>query len=288
MLKTEILCKKSEMEHTEYYWKSADGITFYSQTWLPAVKPKAIINLIHGLGDHSTRYDAWARQFAENGYIFRSFDLRGHGRSDGKRGYSSNYQKLIADITMFIHLGKEEFPDLPVFLYGHSLGGNLVINYAIQNILDVNGLIITSPWFEPVNKSSKIKSMLASFLCNYIPGLSVNNGLKAEDISRDLRVVHDYKNDPLVHERISLRLAIEVIEAGAKACVSIYKINAPMLIMHGNADRITSCKASRNFVRNCSEKTTYVEWEGGYHELHSDLDRDKVFRSIVDWLKTYI
>jgi alpha-beta hydrolase superfamily lysophospholipase len=288
MLKTELLRKKSEMEHAEYYWKSTDGITLYAQTWLPDSKPKAVINLIHGLGEHSTRYTAWARQFTAKGYIFRSFDLRGHGRSEGKRGYSPTYQKLISDIAAFLEQGKDEFPGLPLFIYGHSLGGNLALNYAIQNVLDVKGLIITSPWFELVNKPSKVKSMIASLMCNFMPGLIVDNGLKAEDISRDLRVVHEYKNDPLVHEKISLRLAVEIIEAGAKAAVSIYKINVPLLLMHGNDDRITSCKASRNFVRNCSERTSFIEWEGGYHELHFDLDHEKVFGSILDWLNAHI
>jgi acylglycerol lipase len=288
MLKTELLRKRNEMEHAEHYWKSTDGITLYSQTWLPANQPRAIINLIHGMGEHSARYHAWARQFADKSFIVRSMDLRGHGRSEGKRGYIASYQRLIDDISAFLELGKEEFPNLPLFIYGHSLGGNLVLNYAMQQILNVNGIIITSPWFELVNKPSKFRTMIASFLCNFLPGILVSNGIKEEDLSRDLREVYEYRNDPLVHNKISLRFAVEVIEAGIKASVSIYKINVPMLVMHGDSDRITSCKASRNFVRNSSDKTTFIEWENGYHELHFDLDHEKVFKSILDWLCSYI
>ncbi len=287
MLKTELLRKERIMEHTENCWKSFDGVKLFAQTWFASDKPKAIINLIHGSGEHCSRYAFWAQKLAEHGYTVRSYDIRGHGRSEGKRGYSSGYSKLFKDLEYFIDKGREEFPGLPIYLYGHSFGGNLVLNYAMQYNSPVNGLIVTSPWFELVRKYSRIKVLLATLLSNIFPGFMVNMRLKAEDISRDLREVHNYRNDPLVHDKISIRLVLQIMEAGRKASMSIYKINIPLLVMHGNSDNITSCKASRNFVRNASDRTTYIEWEGGYHELHNDLNRDEVFESLLAWLKKY-
>jgi alpha-beta hydrolase superfamily lysophospholipase len=276
------------MEHCEKKWKSFDGLSIFSQTWNPAGIPKAVINLVHGLGEHSSRYTGWAEKFTDRGYTVRSFDMRGHGNSDGKRGYSSSYNNLIVDISDFIHSGKVEYPSLPTFLYGHSLGGNLVLNYAIQNIPDVNGMIVTSPWLELVNKPSPAIYSILSVLGRFLPALQVSNGLKIEDLSRNKRVVQEYKDDPLVHERITLGLGLQIFEAGSKVTTSIHKINVPMLIMHGSSDNITSCRATYNFVRHAGDKTKYIEWEGGFHELHNDLDREKVFESIVEWLDSKI
>jgi alpha-beta hydrolase superfamily lysophospholipase len=288
MLKGEILHNERMMEHSEMFWKSSDGLKLFSQTWLPGSQPKAVINLVHGFGEHSGRYAGWARSLTEDGYIVRSFDLRGHGYSDGKKGYASNYNKLINDLSIFLDSGKELYPSLPAFLYGHSFGGNLVLNYIIQSTVNVSGIIVSSPWLELKFKPSPIKLLLGNLLKSIMPGAIFRTGLKAEIVSRDLRVVHSYRNDELVHDKISLRLFSQITENGLKASRSIYKINVPLLVMHGNGDELTSCKASREFVRNASEKTTYVEWEGGYHELHNDIDKDRVLETVVGWLNKYI
>ena len=287
MLKSELLRKGNTIEHAENYWKSFDGVKLYSQTWFALHEQRAIINLIHGFGEYSGRYSHWAIEMAKKGFTVRSYDMRGHGRSEGKRGYSSGYHKLLNDLELFINNGKAEYADIPFFLYGFSFGGNLAVNFAIQTNSEISGLIISSPWLELAKKYSPVKITLAKLIGAILPGVLVNNGIKAEDISRDLRAVHHYRTDPLVHDRIGIRLALQIMEAGRKASMSIYKINVPLLVMHGSSDNITSCRASRDFVRNAGERTTFIEWEGGFHELHNDLDQEKVFNSLVDWLDTY-
>ncbi len=288
MLKSELLRTEEGFENSENYWKSFDGLNLFSRTWHPSGKPRAVIHLIHGLGEHSGRYNAWAEKLSEQGFLVRSFDLRGHGKSEGKRGYSSAYAKLIKDLDTFIEIGKDIYSSLPSFIYGHSLGGNLVINYTIQNYCKIKGLIVTSPWLELTNPPSKITLFGVSVLSKIFPGLLSSNRLNPEDLSRDLRIVHAYKNDELVHNRIGIKLFTQICEAGAKASLSIYKINVPLLLMHGSNDKITSCKSSRNFVRNSSDRTTFIEWTDGYHELHNDLERDKVFNSLMSWLNKNI
>ena len=287
MLKSELLRKESVIEHTENYWKSFDNINLYAQTWHASGKPKAVIHLIHDFNEHSSRFDSWAQQISNHGFTVRSFDLRGLGRSEGKRRDSSDYQKFLRDIESFIEQGKKEFPGIPVFLYGQGFGGNLAINYAIQQNLNISGLIVSSPCFEPVKKYSHSQIFLLHFLGTIFPAYLINIPLKAEDISRDLRVVYNYKNDPLIHNKISLRLAYQIIETGKKASMSIYKINVPLLVMHGCNDNVASCKASKDFVRNASERTTFIEWERGFHELHNDIDRDKVLDSVLTWLNKF-
>jgi acylglycerol lipase len=288
MLKGEILPAEKGVSHSDMYWKTVDGLNLYSQSWVPGIEPKAVINLVHGLGEHSSRYGTWAKKLAVEGFVVRSFDLRGHGYSDGKRGYASNYNQLINDLSVFLEKGIESFPTLPAFLYGHSFGGNLILNYAIQSTFKYAGIIVSSPWLELNFKPTPLKLFIGNLLKPFLPSAIFKTGLKAEIISRDLRVVHSYRNDKLVHDRISLRLFSQVCENGLKASRSSFKINVPLLVMHGNGDALTSCKASREFVRNASDKTTYVEWEGGFHELHNDIDKEKVFKTVTDWINKNI
>ena len=150
------------------------------------------------------------------------------------------------------------------------------------------GIILTSPWFELTNLPPVLKLNSLLFLSKIMPRLIAKSKIKPEHISRELRQVHLYKNDPLVHNKISLGLFRKVYEQGIVAKRSIYKINAPLLIMHGSHDQITSCQASRDFIMNASEKTSFIEWEGGYHELHNDIESDRVFLHLIQWLNEKI
>jgi alpha-beta hydrolase superfamily lysophospholipase len=288
MLKRELLRKESGVSHSDYHWESIDGKKLYAQTWSPLADPRGVINLIHGLGEHSSRYKNWAEKLVGERIIVRSFDMRGHGRSEGKKGHSKRYSKLLQDIDAFINQSMAEYPDLPQFLYGHSLGANLVLNYATKNIVNLKGVIVTSPWLKLTNPPSRILLLIADSLSNLFPALLTNNTIKPEDLSRNLKVVHDYRTDNLVHDRISLRLFKQVYYAGLSVSKNIYKINLPLLVMHGTQDNVTSCKATREFVRNASNRTTFIEWEGGYHELHHDLDSEKVFESLATWLNMLV
>jgi len=287
MLRRESLHKEEAFNRTESFWTTKDGCELYEQAWIPEVSPRAVITLVHGLGEHSSRYQAWASRLAGEGYVVRSFDHRGHGKSSGKKGHIPEYNKVIEDIGSFLKLGNEKYPEIPSFLYGHSLGGNFVLNYVIQTTEKFDGVIITSPWLELKETPAPLLLKTVSLLSKFMPGFQVGNRIRSEDISRDLRVAHAYRTDPMVYHKISLRMFTQCYQAGLKASMSIYKINSPMLIMHGSEDNITSCKASEKFVQNASSKTKFVKWEGCYHELHHDLDKDKVFETLREWLGHY-
>jgi acylglycerol lipase len=115
----------------------------------------------------------------------------------------------------------------------------------------------------------------------------MKTGLRAEDISRDLRAVYLHNNDPIVSNKIGIRLLAQTNDAAIRASRSIYKINVPFLIMHGSADNFISCQTSRDFVQNAGERTTFIEWEGAYHELHNDLEKEKIMDTIVKWLSLH-
>ena len=288
MLKRELSRKETGIEYTDSTWKSDDDLNLHTHTWMPLGDIRGVIVIIHGLGEHGGRYADLAEKLGNTGFIVCSFDLRGHGRSEGRRGHTKRYADLLHDIEAFLDKCRTDFPDLPQYLYGHSLGGNLVLNYATRNHSAVQGIIVTSPWLKLRNPPSKSLLFIVDILGKILPGFLVKNRLKAEDLSRDLRVVHDYRTDKLVHNHISLRMLKQVYYAGINVSLNIYKINTPLLVMHGSADNITSCKATREFVRNSSNKTTYIEWQDGYHELHNDLHKEEVLETLLNWLNQQV
>jgi len=272
------------LNHREYYWPSADGLMLYAQQWLPENKPRAIINLVHGFKDHSGRYSAWAQKLTREGYGVVAVDLRGHGRSEGRRGYADRFDRYLQDVHVMCIRSRGLFVDIPHLLYGHSLGGNIVTNYLITENNLPAAAVITSPWFTLTFKPPLLTLSAAAILRYLLPGILVKSGLDPNGLSHDPKIVEAYLKDPLVHNRISPRLYFAIEKNGIKASRSIYKINIPLLVMHGSTDPITSCKQTRSFVMNAGNLTTYKEWPGCFHELHNDNLAGEVFRFLVDWL----
>jgi acylglycerol lipase len=274
------------MIHKEYTWKSKDGITLFGQSWMPEISPPTVIQYVHGFKDHSGRFERWAERLAAHGYGVIAADLRGHGRSEGRRGYAKNFASYIMDVAVLSEKSRELYPQAKHILYGHSLGGNIVANYLISEKLLPDAAVIASPWFELALRPSLFKMALAQIARRILPWSLFQSDIDVNAISRDEKVIREYVADPLVHNSISPKIFFEIAIHGEQASKSIYKINIPLLVMHGTGDLITSCRASRNFVRNTSGKTTYKEWPGSFHELHNDINEKEVFASLLSWLDT--
>lgn len=273
------------MREKVFSGKSFDGLDLFGRYWIPDDELKGVIAIVHGLGDHSGRYSSWARRFNEQHYGVISIDLRGHGKSEGKRGHASRYKNLLKDVEVLVQKAIYFFPNIPVFLYGHSLGGNLAINYILSGNEKPYGLIVTSPWLKLAMPITPLELMLASAVRYLYPSLLVNNKVNPANLSHDLEECRMYREDDLVHDRISVRLFFDIQRHGLLAQKSIYKINIPLLVMHGDKDRVTSHEASQEFVQNTSKKTTFRIFRGMYHELHHELNNDEVFHFIHEWLE---
>jgi len=271
--------------YKDSFKSTPDKKNLFVREWIPEKTPTAIILFVHGLGSHSGRLDHWAERFAEKMIGFVAFDQRGHGKSDGKRGHPKNVNKLIEDTKMMVEMLRIEFPDIPVILYGHSMGGNIAINYVISTTKTVDALIATSPWLKLTNPPSKALVKILKPLVKIAPGLTISNGLDPKDISRVKNETDKYDKDPLVHGKISIGLFSTIEEAGLNALRNVYKINCPFLLMHGTADNITSHKTSEEYVMNTSNRTRLKLWEGAYHELHHEEQHNEVFDYIIQWLK---
>jgi alpha-beta hydrolase superfamily lysophospholipase len=276
------------MVHRAYNWKSNDGISLFGQSWMPEGTPRALINYVHGFKDHSSRFEKWALRLTDNGYGVIAIDLRGHGRSEGRRGYATGFGSYVQDVSVLCQRARELFGNSPQILYGQSLGGSIVANYLISESLLPAASVITSPWFTLTHKPPMLKMTLAKAVRFLLPGLLVSSDLDAAGLSHDKEVIAQYLHDPLVHNSILPRLFFEIEQNGIKASKSIYKINVPLLVMHGTDDPITSFRQTRDFVMNAGNLTTFKEWPGAYHELHNDTDEKEVFIFLLQWLNKQI
>jgi alpha-beta hydrolase superfamily lysophospholipase len=271
------------METYEWKWKSRDGLELSALGWKPE-NPKAVVVLIHGHGEHIRRYQHVADAFTQAGYALQAFDLRGHGQSEGQRGHTPGYDSLMADIADFIGDAQKRYPGLPVFLYGHSMGGNQVINYALRSPAELKGVIATGPWLKLAFDPPWVQVTMAKLLNNIAPSISLASGLSQSALSRDLDVVKKYASDPLVHDKISVRLYTAMYGNGFWALENAAQLKLPMLLMHGSADKLTSALASKEFARKAGKQVTLRIWEGFFHEIHNEPEKVEVIQTMVDWL----
>jgi alpha-beta hydrolase superfamily lysophospholipase len=268
----------------EFNIKLSNGQILKGIIQSPGENLKAVIIMIHGIGEHIHRYDHWTTLFNRETIGFTGVDLPGHGLSDGIRGDIKSYALLGEMIDILIESCKKTFPDCPVYIYGHSLGGGIVLDYILRRSPKINGAIATSPYLRLAFEPPRIKIVLASVMKHLFPGLVQSTGLNADHLSHDKAVVEKYKNDPLVHDKISVRLFSESGEAANYSLIHASELKVPTLIIHGSDDNINSVEASREFAG----KTNMAElkiWEGGYHELHNEPFKDEVFKYIMNWIK---
>ncbi|HNR41183.1 MAG TPA: lysophospholipase [Bacteroidales bacterium] len=253
----------------------------------PGGRTKAVIIMVHGLGEHIGRYSFLADIFMKNEIGFAGADLPGHGRSDGSRGYIRDYGLLYEMLDILQADCRKIFPGIPLFLYGHSLGGGIVLSYLLKKNPPVNGAIVTSPWLKLSDEPSPFKKKLAALAGKILPSVTIPNGIDPQDISNDSNVVKEYNDDPLNHDRISLSLATGAFRAAGGAIREAHLLTKPLLLMHGSDDRICSPEGSTEFAA-ASRKAELKIWKGGFHELHNDLNRSEVIDYVISWIMNRI
>ncbi len=257
---------------------------FFGQYFKPD-SCRGVVVLVHGMGEHANRYNSFViPSLLDQNLAVVSYDQFGHGQTEGKRGHNPGYDTLLDCLGLVISKAEELFEKLPVFLYGHSMGGNVVINYCLRRQHAIAGLIATSPLLELAFDPPKWKMTAGKIIRKIAPALTLPSELDARAISRDPAEVQKYIDDPLVHDKISANYSLAVFEAGTWAIEHASKLSIPSLIMHGTGDQITSHRASERFVNNSKNKAELVLMEDGYHELHNDLDKGAFMAILTNWL----
>lgn len=276
------------MTHQTYKWQSADGLEIFGQSWIPDGAPKAIVCIVHGMGEHSGRYPYLVDYLLGKGYGAFALDHRGHGNSKGQRGHMPNYEAMMNDMDAFLNMAGKLYPEIPKFLYGHSMGGNVATNYVLRRKPHIKGLIASAPYFRLAFTPPAWKVSLGKAMAGIIPGLSQGTNLEVEAISRDPKEVAKYKADPLVHSKITAAFFVNIHPAGEYAIEHAADLTVPTLVIHGTADRLTSYEGSKAFVANSNGKAEYKEWDGYYHEMHNDTGKEAVLEYVGNWLDKHL
>ncbi len=249
---------------------------------------KACVVLVHGMGEHSSRYQSFViPELVASGYAVLAYDQFGHGKTEGKRGHTPGYEALLDCLEKMEEKAYEVFPDIPFFLYGHSMGGNVVINYMMRRHTRAIGAVVTSPFLKLAFRPPGWKMFLGRILLKIAPSVTMPSELEVEAISRIEEEVKKYVEDPMVHDKISPNYSFPIIDAGLWAVENAAQCKLPVLLLHGTSDRLTDYKATTLFSKRALSATLHLI-EGGYHELHNDSDREKTLQTIIHWLSTQL
>lgn len=261
----------------------AQELQLFWRIW-EAADPRRALLLVHGLGEHSGRYEAFARALAEAGTTVFTFDLRGHGRSPGQRGDVDAFPRLLEDLLgMEAEMTKQVAGNLPRFLMGHSLGGLICIR-RLQVFRGIYaGSILSAPWLATALPGWLRK--LGRFLGIALPNVPLPAGIDPGRLSRDPEMIRAWRQDPLVHTKITGRFFRASEREQTKALMTPFPPDLPTLFLVPEGDRVVRSPVTRVFAGGIVGKGVRVEiLEGRQHEPLNDIGREEVFRIVIDWL----
>lgn len=277
------------MHHLVGEIRTEDGVRLYSQTWLPTGEPRAMLAFSHGAAEHTDRYAHVGEALTDAGYGLHMADLRGHGNSEGKRGHVMSFADYREDFAAIVQSAWDVAPEAPYFIGGHSLGGLIALNAALDRPLGARGVAVSSPVLKLNFEPPGWKVLMGSIMSFILPGLSVSNELDPTGLSRDEAVVQAYRDDPRIFTTITARGYTEMMTAQQETMANAARLEMPLLIMHGAADPIASPAASQEFYeRASSADKTYKPYEGMYHEIFNEIGNEQVLADLIAWMDAHI
>ena len=277
------------MNHTEGNFKGVRNVSIYYQAWLPEGKVKAVLLIVHGLGEHSGRYMNVVNHFVPLGYAAYALDHIGHGKSEGEREVLERFEDITDNLTIYYNMIKVWQPGKPIFILGHSLGGLVTCKYLIDHQADFKGAIISASLVRVPANISPLTVTMGKIFSAIAPKVGVVP-LDATGISRDPEVVKAYVNDPLVfHGKTPARLAAEMLKAMQCVTAEAHKITLPFIILQGSADRLVDPGDAQLFYDKASSKDKTIKiYPGFYHEVFNEPGRAIVLKDVEDWLKAHV
>lgn len=267
------------------YFRTFDGAQMFERRWEPDGTPRAHLALVHGFGEHCSRYDHVGRAMSAAGIAVHAFDQRGFGRSPGRRAYIAEYEPLLRDLDAFLELVRGRAGDLPLFIMGHSMGGQVIALHYLTRKPPVAGIVFSSAFLQFADDVPKALVALSGIVGTLLPWLPVSK-VETIDISRDPEVVRAADADPLsFHGRVLARTGAQFKFAIDHIQARLEEFDKPMYVLHGTDDKLIPVRSSRElYARAGSADKTLKIYEGGYHELWNDLCKDEAIQGIIDWL----
>jgi alpha-beta hydrolase superfamily lysophospholipase len=278
-------------KRSEGHFTGVSGAQLYYQNW---EEPEAVATLVmtHGMAEHSEAYEHLAAGLLKFKINLTCWDLRGHGKSDGKRGFVANFIDYVLDLGFFLkHLENQKKLKLPYFLGGHSLGGLILLRYLLENGAgQAKGVCLSSPLLGLSMPVPAIKDYASHLLNRFLPTMTLNNEIKFENLTHDKEILKSYYSDPFRHDKISSGVYLGMVEnmqlLNSQGGPSI---KAPLLMQVAGDDLIVSRQASEDFFKTiAAQDKTISIYEGFYHEIYNEIDRAKVFQDLASFIHSHL
>lgn len=275
------------MQRLDLQLTARDGLSLATYTWAPAsAPPRGVLVLTHGHGEYASKYAHVAEALLAGGYAVVAYDVRGHGRSGGQRGHAPAYAALLSDLHLVQTEAGRQFPGRPLFLYGHSLGGQITLSYVVERQPQAAGVIVSAPWLRLTYQPPAGRVALARVLARVWPTFTQETGLEgAVPMTHDAALLAAYPDPHLSHGQMSARLGVDAMRQGEALLAAAAAVRLPLLVMHGGADGVFKPEVSRDFVNRAGAvDKTFREYPGLYHEIHNELERAQVLQDVRAWL----
>jgi alpha-beta hydrolase superfamily lysophospholipase len=271
---------------TERCFDGIGGVRIVYDVWTPELAPRGVVVLCHGYAEHARRYDHVAQRFGEAGLITYALDLRGHGRSGGKRVYLRNINEYTGDFHTLVGIAAADHPDLPRIVLGHSMGGGVVFAYGVEHAGDYTAMVLSGPAVYAQDAVTSFMIRVAKLLGSIVPGLPVEN-LPTEAISRDPEVVAAYMADPLVHHgKLPAGIGKALIKVGETMPQRASALTAPLLVVHGEQDKLIPVAGSRHLMECVASTDAHLKvYPGLYHEVFNEPEKALVLDDVTSWIE---
>lgn len=274
---------------TERTFDGVGGVRIVHDEWTPEGEPRGVIVLSHGLGEHAGRYHHVAQRFGEAGLIVYALDHRGHGRSGGKRMYLRDMSEYVGDFHTLVGIAATEHPDLTRIVLGHSMGGGIVFSYGVEYPDEYTAMVLSGPAVAAQASLSPLLVAAAKVLGKIAPGLPVEE-LDATAISRDPAVVAAYNDDPLVwHGKVPAGIARALIHVGETMPQRASALAAPLLVVHGEKDRLVPVEGSHRLVECVAAEDVHLKvYPALYHEVFNEPEQALVLDDVTSWIEAHL
>ncbi len=274
---------------SEQTFDGVGGVRIVYDVWTPDVAPRGVVVLSHGLGEHAGRYHHVARRFGESGLVVYALDHRGHGRSGGKRVYLRDMSEYVGDFRTLVGIAAAQYPALPLLVLGHSMGGGIVFTYGVEYPDEYTAMVLSGPAVAAQAAVSPVLAVVAKVLGKIAPGLPVEN-LDANAVSRDPAVVAAYNADPLVwHGKVPAGIARALIIVGETMPQRASALTAPLLVVHGEKDRLVAAEGSRRLVECVGSSDVHLKvYPGLFHEVFNEPEKELVLDDVTTWIETHL